>query len=254
MQQWCVEGQPRSQRLVVPTTRVKRCLHFVLQVTNMVDLLAILPWWLDLCLLNVLPGAAFLRIIRISRIFHLFKSARYFDMVQVLGLTLWKSMYLVGVVFALITVVGLFAACLLQQTESSVGSDMSEAFETVPSSWFWIVCRLIGMKDASYRGGIVQSFIGIAILAVTLTLKGVLWIVPIARIRQIFSQEYAVVVNSSTARRKMIEELMAFVGGSDQSFMQSRYGYICGSLQLFTKSEEQQVWVPLPIHQSEVGS
>ena len=51
----------------------------------MIDLLAILPWWLARCVGRILPGAAFLRIIRISRIFHLFKSVRYFDMVQVLG-------------------------------------------------------------------------------------------------------------------------------------------------------------------------
>ena len=56
---------------MVPQTGTQRCLDFMLQVTNIVDLLAILPWWLDLCFVNILPGAAFLRIIRISRIFHL---------------------------------------------------------------------------------------------------------------------------------------------------------------------------------------
>eukprot|EP00439_Symbiodinium_sp_Y106_P081772 s860_g20.t2 len=239
-----------SQRAVVPQTGTQRCLDFMLQVTNIVDLLAILPWWLDLCFVNILPGAAFLRIIRISRIFHLFKSARYFDMVQVLGLTLWKSINLVGIVFALITVVGLFAACLLQQTEVTMGSQMSEVFETVPASWFWIFCRLIGMKDTIYGKGKVQSYFGIAILAVTLTLKGVLWIVPIARIRQIFSQEYAIVVNTSKARKKMIDDLLAFVAGSDQSLVQSRNGYICCNLQLYSITKEE-AWVPLPLHQNE---
>ncbi|CAE7747605.1 KCND2 [Symbiodinium sp. CCMP2592] len=239
-----------SQRAVVPQTGTQRCLDFMLQVTNIVDLLAILPWWLDLCFVKILPGAAFLRIIRISRIFHLFKSARYFDMVQVLGLTLWKSINLVGIVFALITVVGLFAACLLQQTEVTMGSQMSEVFETVPASWFWIFCRLIGMKDTIYGKGKVQSYFGIAILAVTLTLKGVLWIVPIARIRQIFSQEYAIVVNTSKARKKMIDDLLAFVAGSDQSLVQSRNGYICCNLQLYSITKEE-AWVPLPLHQNE---
>ena len=248
-----VQKQTRSQRAVLPASRSQRWLEFVLQVTNIVDLLAILPWWLDLCFVKILPGAAFLRIIRISRIFHLFKSARYFDMVQVLGLTLWKSINLVGIVFALITVVGLFAACLLQQAEVVMGSDMSEVFQTVPASWFWIFCRLIGMKDTSYGKGIVQSYLGIAVLAITLTLKGVLWIVPIARIRQIFSQEYALVVNSSKARRKIIADLLAYVAGSDQSHMQSRYGYTSANLILYSKGEDLKAWVPLPIHQSQVG-
>ena len=171
-------------------------------------------------------------------------------MVQVLGLTLWKSINLVGIVFALITVVGLFAACLLQQTEVTMGSQMSEVFETVPASWFWIFCRLIGMKDTIYGKGKVQSYFGIAILAVTLTLKGVLWIVPIARIRQIFSQEYAIVVNTSKARKKMIDDLLAFVAGSDQSLVQSRNGYICCNLQLYSITKEE-AWVPLPLHQNE---
>ena len=237
----------------MPGTRWQRFLDFVLQVSNIVDLLAILPWWLDLCFVKILPGAAFLRIIRISRIFHLFKSARYFDMVQVLGLTLWKSINLVAIVFALITVVGLFAACLLQQAEVTMGSEMSEVFQTVPGSWFWIFCRLISMKDTSYGKGRVESFLGIAILAVTLTLKGVLWIVPIARIRQIFSQEYAVVVNSSKARNKMTADLLAFVAGSDHSLVASRNGYICANLLVYTGGEEKQAWVPLPLHQSEVA-
>ena len=109
------------------------------------------------------------------------------------------------------------------------------------------------MKDTSYGKGRVESFLGIAILAVTLTLKGVLWIVPIARIRQIFSQEYAVVVNSSKARNKMTADLLAFVAGSDHSLVASRNGYICANLLVYTGGEEKQAWVPLPLHQSEVA-
>mmetsp|Transcript_72498 Transcript_72498/g.169869 ORF Transcript_72498/g.169869 Transcript_72498/m.169869 type:complete len:631 (-) Transcript_72498:292-2184(-) len=233
-----------AMRSSVPQGKVARCLNFALQPSNVIDLLAVLPWWLDLCVGRILPGAAFLRIIRISRIFHLFKSARYFDMVQVLGLTLWKSMNLVGIVFALITVVGLFAACLLQQTEASAGEAMSEVFLTVPGSWFWIFCRLIGLKDTDDAKGKVESFLGIAVLAVTLTLKGVLWIVPIARIRQIFSQEYALVVNSAKARTKMVADLKSSKAGQE---VESRYGCTCAHLLLLTQAGGYEAWVALPL-------
>ena len=66
-----------------------------------------------------------------------------------------------------------------------------QVFTSVLGSWYWTFCRLIGMKDTPNRDGQVSSCWGIAVLACTMTLKGVLWIVPIERIKQIFSKEYA---------------------------------------------------------------
>ena len=59
---------------------------------NRIDLIAILPFWLNVLCGRFLPTASFLRVVRLTRLFRIFKSARYFDMVHVLGLTLWKSM------------------------------------------------------------------------------------------------------------------------------------------------------------------
>ena len=69
----------------------ERLLHFAKQSSNIIDLLAILPWWCDLLFGHFLPAASFLRILRLARVFRIFKSVRHLDMMQVLGLTLWKS-------------------------------------------------------------------------------------------------------------------------------------------------------------------
>ena len=57
-------------------------------------------------------------------------------------------------------------------------------------------------QDTPYHKGKVATDGGIAILAITLTLKGVLWIVPIARIKQIFESEYSAVVKGSNLEKK----------------------------------------------------
>ena len=57
-------------------------------------------------------------------------------------------------------------------------------------------------QDTPYHKGKVTTDGGIAILAITLTLKGVLWIVPIARIKQIFESEYSAVVKGSNLEKK----------------------------------------------------
>ncbi|CAJ1350257.1 unnamed protein product [Effrenium voratum] len=198
---------------VQPLSPWQRLTFFVNQGDNRIDLIAILPFWLNVLCGRFLPTASFLRVVRLTRLFRIFKSARYFDMVHVLGLTLWKSMSMVGILFVLITIIGLIAGCLLQEFESPLGED---AFQSVLQAWYWIFCRLISMKDTVHHAGEVRSFWGITVLATTLTLKGVLWIVPIARIKQIFSAEYTLVVNDRELRKQMVDELLHLTGSVAQ--------------------------------------
>eukprot|EP00438_Fugacium_kawagutii_P021578 Skav212162 [mRNA] locus=scaffold754:244970:248940:+ [translate_table: standard] len=185
-----------------PMSRFQRFVHSFKQSSNVIDLLAVLPWWCDLMFGPFLPAASFLRILRLARVFRIFKSVRHLDMMQVLGMTLWKSISMVAIVFTLIAIIGLIAACLLQQVEHD-----AEVFDSVLSSWYWTIYRLIGMKDTPNHKGIVASYWGIAVLGCTLTLKGVLWIVPIERIKQIFSAEYADVVQGKNLQAQVVKDV-----------------------------------------------
>ena len=153
----------------------------------------------------------------------------------------------VGIVFAMITIIGLIAACLLQQLEHD-----AKVFESVMGSWYWTFCRLIGMKDTPDRDGKVFSYWGIAVLACTLTLKGVLWIVPIERIKQIYSKEYADVVEDKNLQMKVLNDVKEILEGSHQESVEhflkdGPAAYSCAMLSIHTKEGPLQGFVPLPV-------
>jgi len=185
-----------------PLSRGQRLGHWATHGPNMVDFVAILPFWLTLCFGDFLPNASFLRLIRMARILRIFKTARYLDTFQVLGLTLWKSVGMVIVLFALFAIMGLIIGCLLFQLEDA------ESFNSVPRAMYWIFVRLLNVKDIPYRDGDVVTTSGIAVLTLTMALKGVLWIVPMEKIKQIYISEHRTVTTLGDMRREMDEYLM----------------------------------------------
>eukprot|EP00434_Breviolum_minutum_P019828 symbB.v1.2.017497.t1/scaffold1358.1/size123611/3 len=229
-----------------PMSSWERFSHFSRQSTNVIDLLAVLPWWCDLMFGHFLPSSSFLRILRLARVFRIFKSVRHLDMMQVLGMTLWKSMGMVAIVFSLITIIGLIAACVLQQVEHD-----EQVFTSVLGSWYWTFCRLIGMKDTPNRDGQVSSVWGIAVLACTMTLKGVLWIVPIERIKQIFSKEYADMVQEKNVQTQVVKDVKEIFDISyvdvEHIVKEGPARYVCAMLKIHTREGLITGCVPLPI-------
>lgn len=233
-----------------PFTRKSRVMEFVKKSDNLVDLVAIMPYWVNILVGQFLPSSSFLRIIRLARLFRIAKSARYLDMLQVLAMTLWKSIGMVAILFVLIQLVALIAGCLLQEFEENNGEI---AFDSVLSAWYWIFCRLIAMKDTPYHKGKVATDGGIAILAVTLTLKGVLWIVPIARIKQIFESEYSAVVKGSNLEKKVVSDLLSQISDSDKDHLVSAaHGSTNARLEVILEAGRVQANIPLPIHHTEI--
>ena len=137
---------------------------------------------------------------------------------------------MVAILFVLIQLVSLIAGCLLQEFEENGGEP---AFESVLSAWYWIFCRLIAMKDTPFRDGKVNTDGGITVLAITLTLKGVLWIVPIARIKQIFQEEYNTVVKGSSLQHKVVNDLLGQIRDSDKDHLVSTtHGSTCALVEV----------------------
>lgn len=120
---------------------------------------------------------------------------------------------MVVILCALISIIALIIGCLLTQVEQD---NPSSAFSSVPAATYWISARMISMKDAQMEAGVVETIWGISLLGVTLVLKGVLWIVPIARIKQIFSLEYDAVMKLGSMKRSMVDNLFeAYKDGAD---------------------------------------
>lgn len=233
-----------SEWTYAPATKFQRLRTFAKQSSNIIDFVAIMPFWIELCFGPLLPSTSFLRMIRMARLFRIFKTARYLDMLQVLGLTLWKSVGMVLILFCLVGVIGLICGCLFQQLERHDVEDTP--FRTVPHASYWVFARLISMKDVPGYGGQVSSVAGIVVFAATMALKGVLWIVPIARIKQIFTQEYAEVMQVGNMRRNMVSELLEFHNAGDKNKIVTSAGTTCAVMHL-RGAEVDPVYVPVPI-------
>jgi len=59
-------------------------------------------------------------------------------------------------------------------------------FTSIPNSVYWAFSQLIGMKHAPLLGEKVTTPMGIVLLALVMSLKGVLWILPIGQIKSAF--------------------------------------------------------------------
>lgn len=227
-------------------TKSQRVWTFATQGPNIIDLVSILPFWLTITIGDLLPSASFLRMLRLARLFRIFKTARYLDMLQVIAMTLSKSGGMVLTLFCLISVIGLICGCLFQQLEAHDVPDTP--FTSVTHASYWVFVRLISMKDVPGYKGQIASTAGIIVLAATMALKGVLWIVPIARIKQIFAEEYAEVIKIGTMRRNMLQELLDFNDTSDQNKLITPQGTTWAVMKFQgVEVEADEVHVPLPI-------
>ncbi|MFB5597554.1 MAG: ion transporter [Nitrosopumilaceae archaeon] len=142
-------------------------LRFVMTPMLLVDLAAILPFFLPFVVVDL----RFIRIIRMLRLFRLFKLARYSEPMQTLGEVLKSKAGDLGVAFFILFIVLIFASSLMYYAESEA---QPEIFTSIPSSMWWAVITLttIGYGDTypvtvvgKIIGGVV-AIIGIAVYAI----------------------------------------------------------------------------------------
>jgi len=67
---------------------------------------------------------------------------------------------------------------------------------------------LLNVKDTPYADGLVTSASGVAVLMLTMACKGVLWIVPMEKIKQIYICEHRTVTTFGDMRKEMEEYLL----------------------------------------------
>lgn len=130
-------------RLLSSPQKVK----FVKSFLNMIDLIAILPYYITLPMENS-SGSSFaiLRVIRLVRVFRIFKLSRHSKGLQILGQTLKASMRELGMlIFFMIIVVVLFSSAIFYAEGDEPGSD----FNSIPAAFWWSVVTMttVGYGD-----------------------------------------------------------------------------------------------------------
>ena len=155
--------------LLFPDAKRPR-LKYVLSFMAIIDLLAILPFYLPF----VAADLRFLRMVRLLRLFRLlrvFKLGRYFDALQVIVDVLRESAAQLVISVALCLFVMLFSAIIMYTVENPVQPDQ---FPNVISSLWWAICTLttVGYGDVYPVTTVgrffaaVISLVGIGIIAI----------------------------------------------------------------------------------------
>ncbi|ABX12901.1 ion transporter [Nitrosopumilus maritimus] len=139
-------------------------LRFVFTPMMLVDLAAILPFFLPFVVMDI----RFIRIIRLLRLFRLFKLARYSDSMQTLGNVFKAKAGDLSVAFFILFVVLIFASSLMYHAEKDA---QPEIFSSIPASMWWGIITLttIGYGDTypiTLMGKIVGSIVAILGIAV----------------------------------------------------------------------------------------
>ena len=157
---------PRSGAII---SRVR----YVMSVMAIVDLFAILPFWLPMLLPGTMLG---LRALRLVRLFRIFKLNRYFDAMKSLGAVIvLKKRELLGSLF-FVAILMLISSLIMYSAEHDVQPDV---FRNAFSGLWWAVATLttVGYGDiypVTVLGRLVGALIAFSGLAAVAIPTGII--------------------------------------------------------------------------------
>jgi hypothetical protein len=171
-------------------------LKFMVVPLNLIDLMAILPFYLALDPNMQDNNFSFIRILRLARIFRIFKVGKYSGSIVVLFRTLSKSIVALQIL-VLFTVIGMLlfgslihfaeggsydatTALFLRDTKYNDGSKEVSPYRSIPSSFWWVIATssTVGYGDyypTSPLGKLIASvlmLLGIVSLALPISILG----------------------------------------------------------------------------------
>lgn len=120
---------------------------FVRSFLNVIDVLAILPFYVELGLKNSSEqnfSLAFLRILRLVRVFRIFKLSRHSSGLQILGLTLRKSLRELGLLIFFLAIGVVIFSSMVYYAENG---DEETLFTSIPDAFWW---ALVTMTTVGY--------------------------------------------------------------------------------------------------------
>jgi voltage-gated potassium channel len=146
-------------------------LKFAVTPLALVDLFAILPFYLPFVGVNLL----FLRAIRLFRFFRLAKLARYSESLRTLGRVLFEKKEELTIAFLLLTLTLIFSSVLMYFAESEA---QPRYFSSIPAAMWWAVMTLTTVGDVrpiTVVGKLVASLVailGIGVFAIPTAILG----------------------------------------------------------------------------------
>jgi len=136
------------------------CLSYVLSFGGIIDLLAIIPFYLP----RILPlDLRFVRILRLTRLLRLLKLKQYNRSLRILGSVFIEKHIELRITLLVTFLLLLFASVLMFYVE---GDDQPEAFPNIPATFWWAVATLttVGYGDIYPVTGVGRFLSGLIAL------------------------------------------------------------------------------------------
>eukprot|EP00736_Rhodelphis_marinus_P013868 Rmarinus@m.23414 len=193
------KGRKGKERADLPLWRV--IYNFVKAPMNVIDLIAILPYYISLGSGGGSSDFAVIRILRLARIFRVFKLGKYSRNIQLFGRVMRKSSdgFLLLGFFLLIAVV-LFGSLVFFAEQGTWNKDL-EIFErkgqfgeveespflSIPDSFWWVI---VTTTTVGYGDMVPTSLLGKLIAVITMHIGILVLALPITLIGTNFNKEY----------------------------------------------------------------
>ena len=159
-------------------------LWFVLDPNNLIDILAILPFWVIYVVRMINPdsdgaGFGFVRVIRLVRVFRVFRMGKYSVGIQLFSGAMVRSSQSMSILLLLLTLAVVIISSITYMFEEAV-STQAGCFETIGRTFWWALVTMttVGYGDCSpvSAGGkliaSVAMLLGVLILALPITVVG----------------------------------------------------------------------------------
>lgn len=164
---WASPASSRYQGSVMGRIR------FILSPMGLVDLFAVLPFWLPFVGVDL----RFLRALRLLRIFRVFKLQRYSRALQMIGRVAAATRPQMAVSFSVVVILLLVSSSLMYLVEHEA---QPEVFSSIPASMWWAVATLttVGYGDVypitpiGRLLGSVVAILGIGMFALPTSILG----------------------------------------------------------------------------------
>ncbi|XP_007577359.1 PREDICTED: potassium voltage-gated channel subfamily C member 2 isoform X3 [Poecilia mexicana] len=214
-------------------------LEFVKSVLNIIDFVAILPFYLEVGLSGLSSKAAkdvlgFLRVVRFVRILRIFKLTRHFVGLRVLGHTLRASTneFLLLIIFLALGV--LIFATMIYYAER-IGAKPNDPtatdhtkFKNIPIGFWWAV---VTMTTLGYGDMYPETWSGMVVGALC-ALAGVLTIaMPVPVIVNNFGMYYSLAMAKQKLPKKRKKHIPQAVQGSSPTYCKGDLNLTCNSTQ-----------------------
>ncbi|XP_027399132.1 potassium voltage-gated channel subfamily C member 2 isoform X1 [Bos indicus x Bos taurus] len=214
-------------------------LEFVKNLLNIIDFVAILPFYLEVGLSGLSSKAAkdvlgFLRVVRFVRILRIFKLTRHFVGLRVLGHTLRASTneFLLLIIFLALGVLIFATMIYYAERVGAQPNDPSASehtqFKNIPIGFWWAV---VTMTTLGYGDMYPQTWSGMLVGALC-ALAGVLTIaMPVPVIVNNFGMYYSLAMAKQKLPRKRKKHIPPAPQASSPSFCKTELNMACNSKQ-----------------------